>query len=122
MAETRQRPGTGATDLASLSRLENVMVDIREGKMDEELNALQQAIQERQNARKQGVLNLVKEVFGPNAVVTQPRGIKEAIIGSPEPNPEPVEETSASTTPDDAELSGDFESRSPIIGPFPPPD
>lgn len=104
-------------------RLDALLNQIADGRFDDELKRIEEAIQERQKERQDAVLGLVQEVFGANYSVTAPKDSVPdrlpEVFRSSEPTPDASE--TPSTARDDEGLGPNFESRSPIIGPYVPP-
>jgi len=116
-------------------RLDAIIRAITEGKYDEELVEIAEAIASRTEQRKQKVLEMVYEVFGNDHKVTSDKPItKKAaahleIIKSKNPKWGPAVDAMVEGKPDDviaAEkppqegMTGEFESRSPTFGSIDP--
>lgn len=116
-------------------RLDAVIRSIKEGKYDEELIEISDAINSRIEDRKQAVMELVKKTFGQNATVNDLPAIQKAVSKTKVENsslnisqhgsefdadnvlvdPDPDEIISAEKPPQEG-LTGEYESRSPQFG------
>lgn len=119
-------------------RLDAVIRSIKEGKYDEELAEISQAINARIEQRKEAVMELVKQTFGESAVVQDAGKLEKATRSKPKENtsslnvtrhgeapefdpeatlvdPHPDEVIAAEKPPQEG-LTGEWESRSPQFG------
>ena len=104
-------------------RIDAIRNSIKKGEYDNELADLFVAIDLRRQVLREALLEKVKEVYGEDYVVTKPSpglyGARSAgFVSAPGPNPpedSPVPEPLAE--PEDAPTDGEYESRTPLIGP-----
>lgn len=116
-------------------RLDAVVRAIKDGKYDEELVEISEAINERIEDRKQAVMDLVKKTFGENATVNDVENVQKAISKTKAANsnlnvtkhgtefetenvlidPDPDQVIAAEKPPEEG-LTGEYESRSPQFG------
>lgn len=118
-------------------RLDAVIRSIKEGKYDDELVEISNAINERIEQRKQAVMELVKQTFGENATINDVSAVQKAISKTKTENsnlnltkhgaeefgeaenilvdPDPDSIIAAEKPPEEG-LTGEYESRSPQFG------
>jgi hypothetical protein len=121
---------------ASRPRLDAIIRHIKAGSYDDDMGQLQGAITDRQRIRQEAVLGMVKEVFGEDAYVDDPKnhpktsppspGLdieaaeRQALANEERLRQEALSEGGSAADP----LSGDdeagIESRSPVIGSIDP--
>jgi hypothetical protein len=113
-------------------RLDAMLRAIEEGKYDEELGQITEAVQKRNEIRKEAVLKMVSEVFGEDHKIvpkgkatSQPAKDHLNVIKHSRPKWAPAADEMLEDQPDDpitaekppeTPLTGDFESRSPKFG------
>lgn len=110
-------------------RIDAICRHIKAGSYDDDMSQLQGAIVDRQRIRQEAVLGLVKEVFGEEYVVEQPKAKERKnpfLPKSKDPDLADAERRAAEQEEQlrkdavgdgsDEEIDSDYESRSPIIG------
>jgi hypothetical protein len=111
------------------ARIDGIVNAIKRGEYDDKLADLSDAIEDRRRDLREALLERIKEVYGVDYVVTKVQesapiwtpGGSHPFVSSPGPN-QPVDVDSAPESlpePDDVPTDGDYESRSPLIGPTP---
>lgn len=114
-------------------RIDAITNAIRKGEYDDKLGVLRSAIDDRLAFKKQEVLSLVQEVYGEGFTVTQQfqggglirGGGQDVLLQSASRSASPVADAPvADALGEDPEIPdaapGDYESRSPVIGPYTP--
>jgi hypothetical protein len=106
-----------------VSRVSTIVKHINEGKYDDDLMVLTEAIEERQKQRRDKILKLVQQAWGPQAqVIPHPGAVKNEVPpGLGEEDLPIIRQPDGKGLPTDDDLDGEWESRSPIIGPYVPP-
>ena len=119
-------------------RLDAMLRAIEEGRYDDDLSKITEAINKRNELRKEAVMKMVSEVFGEDAKIvpkgqakkiTQPAKDHLDVVKHSRPDwapavdqvmEDPTDEPIVAEKPPEGPLTGEFESRSPKFGAIEP--